>query len=146
MTTEAHRAKRRAYYAKNKARFRRIQRRYEKKHRAKIRAARKRYAAAHPKLLMLLQAKHRAKKRGLPFNLKQADFEIPLCCPVLNIPLRPGVKHSHDASPSLDRIKPELGYVRGNVAVISQRANTIKGFASALELFAVAYWLERQRG
>lgn len=43
---------------------------------------------------------------------------------------------------SLDRIVPSLGYVPGNVAVISHRANRIKSDATADELRAVADWLD----
>ena len=32
----------------------------------------------------------------------------------------------HAQSPSLDRIKPHIGYIRGNVRVISYQANRIK--------------------
>jgi hypothetical protein len=42
-------------------------------------------------------------------------------------------------SPSFDRINndPAIGYVRGNVNIISQRANQIKSDATAAELQAV---------
>jgi hypothetical protein len=95
---------------------------------------------------MLNRAKKRAKLAGVPFKLKRSDVVVPMCCPILNIPLKSGVGRSHDASPSLDRIEPRKGYVRGNIAVISQRANQIKNVASAMELFAVAHWLERHGG
>ena len=35
-------------------------------------------------------------------------------------------KGTSPASPSLDQIVPGLGYVKGNVQVISHRANTLK--------------------
>lgn len=41
-------------------------------------------------------------------------------------------------SPSIDRIIPALGYVKGNVIVVSQRANTIKNNATPEELRRVA--------
>jgi len=47
-------------------------------------------------------------------------------------------------SPSVDRIRPELGYVPGNVAVISVKANFIKGNATAAEIRLVAEWLDKQ--
>jgi len=92
---------------------------------------------------MLINAKDRAVKAGIPFNLTEGDIEIPDCCPALGIPLVAGSSRGGtDASPSLDRIKPELGYVRGNVRVISGRANRIKSNAAASELEAVARWLK----
>lgn len=47
-------------------------------------------------------------------------------CPVLGVPLAAGSQRS-SGSPSLDRIRPAQGYVRGNVRVISDRANRLKG-------------------
>lgn len=44
----------------------------------------------------------------------------------------------NDASPSLDKIIPSLGYVPGNVLVISWRANRIKCDATANELMLIA--------
>lgn len=90
--------------------------------------------------LLLGLAKYRAKKKGLPFNLTARDLWIPEYCPILGLKLERGVGRPHANSPSLDRVKPELGYVRGNVNVISHRANTLKG-AGTLEEFEkiVAY-------
>lgn len=68
---------------------------------------------------------------------------IPDRCPVLGIPLRPGDGVSHDGSPQLDRLVPELGYVSGNVAVISRLANTIKQNATPQQIRAVADWFEK---
>jgi hypothetical protein len=53
---------------------------------------------------------------------------------ILGIPLVMGDKYAHDNSPSLDRIIPELGYVKGNIMVISHKANTIKSNANIEEL------------
>lgn len=61
---------------------------------------------------------------------------------MLGLALSLGAGKSHDNSPTLDRIVPDLGYVPGNVAVISFRANAIKRNATVAELKAVAAWLE----
>lgn len=42
-----------------------------------------------------------------------------------------------EGSPTLDRIVPSRGYVVGNVAVISMRANRLKSDASVAELQAL---------
>lgn len=85
---------------------------------------------------MLKAAKYRAKKEGLPFNLTIDDIVIPEICPILGIKLNlkfpskgggiRGDNIKNYDSPSLDKIIPSLGYVKGNVWVISYRANTIK--------------------
>ena len=47
-----------------------------------------------------------------------------------------------DDSPSIDRLIPELGYIKGNVNVISLRANIIKNNATKDELIKIANWME----
>lgn len=47
-------------------------------------------------------------------------------------------------SPTLDRINPKGGYVRGNVALICWRCNRLKSDATAAELHRIAYWMERR--
>lgn len=81
-------------------------------------------------------ARHRAKNSQVPFNLDIHDIVIPKACPLLGIPIFPSnsVRLSHPNSPSLDRKDPRHGYVKGNVWVISYRANMIKSNASLDEL------------
>ncbi len=71
---------------------------------------------------------------GLPFTITVADVVVPDTCPLLGVALRLGTRYDRAASPSLDRIEPSLGYVPGNVWVISFRANAIKQDASLPEL------------
>jgi hypothetical protein len=47
------------------------------------------------------------------------------------------------ANKSIDRINPTLGYVRGNIAVIGHRFNTIKSFGTAAEHRLIAEYLEQ---
>jgi hypothetical protein len=49
-------------------------------------------------------------------------------------------------SPTLDRTIPDLGYVPGNIDIISQRANVIKNDATPEEVQMVAdYMREKMR-
>ena len=93
---------------------------------------------------ILQSCKGRAKKRGIPFDLTIDDIHVPEFCPVLGIPLKAhvGSKGGKSNSPSLDRIIPSLGYIKGNVVVISLKANSIKHNASAKEIRKVADWLD----
>lgn len=52
-------------------------------------------------------------------------------------------KGTNPNSATLDRLIPKLGYVPGNVAVISDRANRIKADATVEEITAVADWLRK---
>jgi hypothetical protein len=92
-------------------------------------------------------AAKRARKKGLPFSLTLDDIpKIPEFCPVLGFKMsrsygEGGVTFN---SPTLDRIIPELGYVPGNVDVISQRANVIKNDASPEEVQMVADYMRKK--
>lgn len=86
---------------------------------------------------MIMRARLRAKRSGLPFDLSAEDLTIPVKCPVTGRPLEWGEGHSPDA-PTLDRLVPDLGYVRGNVRVISHAANAAKGSASPEDLALLA--------
>lgn len=94
---------------------------------------------------MLRHARRRAERVGVPFRLKETDIVIPSYCPVLGIPLEKnkGGKAGADNSPSLDRIIPRKGYVKGNVIVISYKANRIKNDATVEELKQVASFYSR---
>ena len=99
---------------------------------------------------MLCNARKRANRLGIPFDLtieylRELAFAA-THCPLLGIELRwkasYGQSNGHSRpflnSPSLDRIVPEKGYVRGNVAIISHKANTMKSNASVEEIIALS--------
>lgn len=82
-------------------------------------------------------AKSRAAANGREFNIELSDICIPDQCPVLGIPM---------ARPSIDRIDNNKGYVKGNVRVISYRANVLKNNATVEEIRLVLADLERTSG
>jgi hypothetical protein len=90
---------------------------------------------------MWVNAKTRAKTKNLPFNLTVDDVNIPPICPVLGIPLIRSKRGFAANSPSLDRIKPDKGYVKGNVQVISFKANRIKNDATIEEMEKVLAYM-----
>ena len=59
-------------------------------------------------------------------NLDSSDFLIPNKCPVFNIPFKLGNFSDRATHPSVDRIIPSLGYTKGNIKIISYRANQLK--------------------
>lgn len=83
-------------------------------------------------------AKSRAKKNGKPFTIREEDIHIPKLCPVLGIELTPARGQPWDKSPTLDAIANEMGYVPGNVWVISMRANRLKSDGTAQEHRTIA--------
>lgn len=98
--------------------------------------------AADPRQQMLASARHRAKRDGYVCTISKEDIVVPELCPVLGLPLRPSLLEKSDSSPSLDKLIPELGYVPGNVRVISWRANRLKSDASLAELEALVAYMK----
>ena len=90
-----------------------------------------------PRLSIFRSAKDRARTRGLEFDITKEDIIIPGMCPILKIPIIKSFNSTTKNSPSLDRIDSTKGYVKGNVQVISLRANTLKNNATIEELEAV---------
>jgi hypothetical protein len=127
------------HYQRNKKEVRRKQAEYYQQNKE---AAKRRNDRRPPASKMLSSAKQRARRKDLPFDLELEDIVVPTHCPVLGMELRSGTCQDRDASPSLDRIDPALGYVKGNVHVISQKANRIKNDATLAELQAVTKYLE----
>jgi hypothetical protein len=104
-----------------------------------------RWRLEHPEQVMVISARLRAVRAGIPFALTVADVVVPDTCPILGIPLARTAGRPAPSSPTLDRIRPELGYVPGNVQVISHRANTMKSDATFQEMVMLGDWA-RQYG
>lgn len=89
---------------------------------------------------MLVEAKSRAKIKNLDFDITEEDVKWNDVCPVLGISITyernkgPG---GDDNSPSLDRINNEKGYVKGNIRLISNKANKLKNRMTKDEAFLI---------
>ena len=83
---------------------------------------------------MFHNAKHRAKKKGLPFTITIDDIVIPEKCPLLGIDLISTNDKRDPHNPSLDQVLPGNGYTPDNIQVISSRANWLKGDATLAEM------------
>lgn len=97
---------------------------------------------------LLYRARKRAKSRNRPCAITIADIAAVWpadgLCPVLGIPLkRTGGKGKGFSceSPSLDEIVIGRGYVRGNIAVISSRANSLKNNGTLEEHERIVAWM-----
>lgn len=99
--------------------------------------------------MLIRNVKRSCDKNNLPFDidLEYLKSIVTKECPVFKIKLGWDVsgKGMTDESPSLDKVIPELGYVKGNVVFISNLANRIKQNVTEKELYAVADWLHDKR-
>jgi len=94
------------------------------------------------------RARDRAKEKGVPFNitLEYLRSIATDSCPIFHTPFSWGASglgkgKFKDNGPQLDRIVPELGYIVGNVAFISHRANRIKDNGTMQEHYDIADWI-----
>ena len=86
------------------------------------------------------------KQKGIKFNLSEEYLKDIWTdkCPIFGTEMKIGTGSRGDGYNShLDRINPDNGYVIGNVAWISGRANRIKYNASVEDLRKIADWMER---
>lgn len=117
--------------------------RYAERNPSVAAAANKRYREKHKHTVdyriihMMAKAKRRASDKGWEFDLDKdylhsiwpADNQ----CPVFKKPFTMAEKN-HDFNASLDRIDSEKGYIKGNVVVVSWRANNLKSDGTLEEL------------
>lgn len=99
------------------------------------------YINSHRERELWRKAKDRSEKKNIPFTIQIEDVIIPNVCPILGIKLEFGKNIPTGSSPSLDRVKPELGYTPDNIVVISHRANMLKSNGNAQEHLKIAKFL-----
>lgn len=93
----------------------------------------------------LTNARRRAKLRGLVFDISLEDLlPLPTHCPVFGFELNYQSEDSNDPTGfSLDRIDNNVGYVRGNVLIVSLKANKLKRDATIADLTILAAFYSR---
>lgn len=132
------------YYLENSEYVDARNRAYQHFHEEEISKWQKGYRVDNYRKLLLRRLKQRAMEQNVPFDLSLDDLQIPTHCPVLGKPLViGGGRGFSDWSPSTDRVIPKLGYVKGNVQIISNRANLLKRDASLEELEKLVDYVRR---
>lgn len=129
------------YYKDNKEKINMQKRKYMNNYREKNKESIKKWKQSPRGIITRL--KWIAKKKKIPFNLTKEDIVIPNYCPVLGIKLEYGQGSPIDNSPSVDRIIPKKGYTKGNIQIISLKANRIKTDATIEEIEKVLNYLKR---
>ena len=93
-----------------------------------------------------------AKKAGIPVGFGSvAQMAVyvrsiaPPVCPVFKQPFAERGQGFSKWSPSIDKVDPKLGYVPGNIQVISMLANCMKRDATREQLHMFADWIKEVR-
>lgn len=119
----------RGYKKENKEATNVQNRRWKRSNRAYCRKALQEWRYSSYERTLWKYAKRSAKARGLEFSIDVSDIVIPATCPVLGIPIEkpaPSQGKRPAGKASLDRKDNSLGYVKGNIFVVSWRANRLK--------------------
>jgi hypothetical protein len=103
------------------------------------------YKQNHREEVLLKAAIKKSKELALECNLTIDDIVVPEICPLLGIKISSNSNlKTRDNSPSIDRINPKRGYIKGNVWIVSYRANRIKNDATIQELYLITKNLHRK--
>ena len=86
--------------------------------------------------------KANALKVGYTWSITFGELEWPTKCPILGIELDYFAETRQENSPSFDRVDSSKGYDKGNVIVLSWRANRIKNDGTPAEHRAIADYIE----
>lgn len=98
--------------------------RWKKNNKERMKECINKYKIRQPISYLLIRCRIRAKKKNLEYNLSREDIVIPKFCPVLGIKITFGQEKYN--SPSIDRIDNNKGYIKGNIIVVSVKANELK--------------------
>lgn len=102
------------------------------------------YENQTPEYKLLKPARDRARKGGYECTITEIDIHITKSCPICNTTMRRSSQRGGDRySPTIDKVKPELGYTPSNVAVICKLCNSQKGNASAKEHRRIADFIDK---
>lgn len=97
----------------------------------------------NPEYYLWKSARDRSLQNNLEFNIEVTDIKIPKYCPILGWKLTLNDGTLKGNSPTLDRINNELGYVKGNIAVISHKANGMKNGLTLKLIYKIIKYIEK---
>jgi hypothetical protein len=93
------------------------------------------------------QRRQAAKRKNIPFTILFDEIDKPVYCPVLGIELNygwSGEDRRDDFKATFDKVIPKLGYIPGNVFVISWRANKLKSDMTLDELQKIMNYIKEK--
>lgn len=93
-------------------------------------------------------SKRRARDKNLPFNLTsdylESIFPKNCICPILGYKMKVSNITLGKLSPTLDRVNPRLGYIKGNVEFVSNIANCMMTSATGRDIKRFVKWASKK--
>ena len=134
-------AKKKLWAENNKERIKSVGKEYRERTKEKSKA----WRDDNKDRLYFLSLKARAIKKGLEFNLEEADVLSVDVCPVFGVNLVRSLLKPAWNSSSVDRIDNTKGYVKGNIQIMSYLANSMKRNATNEQLILFAEWVLKEK-
>jgi len=120
---------------------------YVEKNRDKVRESSDKWKAVNWEQAMFCAARSNAKKMGREFSITIEDIIIPTHCPYLRVLLTRELRREDRMyNPSIDRIDSSKGYIKGNIRIISNKANRMKSNLTEEELLTIATCILKLHG
>jgi hypothetical protein len=141
-TTAEQKAKRNEYLKAYRAKNSTVLAARKKARYASNREAAVDYVKRNRERVLLSKSRTSARASGMEHNITLEDIVIPEFCPVLGIQLDRNAWGRAANLPSLDRVDSTKGYIKGNVRVISWKANNLKCDITAAEALAIANYIQ----
>tara|TARA_R110002096_G_scaffold120559_2_gene261083 strand:+ start:192 stop:551 length:360 start_codon:yes stop_codon:yes gene_type:complete len=93
-------------------------------------------------------SKRRADYKNLPFDLTsdylESIFPKNCICPILGYKMKVSNISLGRLSPTLDRINPRIGYIKGNVEFVSNIANCMMTCATGKDIKKFVKWATKK--
>tara|TARA_B110000444_G_C18325437_1_gene360335 strand:- start:113 stop:472 length:360 start_codon:yes stop_codon:yes gene_type:complete len=93
-------------------------------------------------------SKRRANSKNLPFDLTsnylESIFPKNCICPILGYKMKVSSISLGRLSPTLDRINPRIGYIKGNVEFVSNIANCMMTCATGKDIKKFVKWATKK--
>ena len=108
----------------------------------KMRERARKWYAANTEKQLLYAIKHRSREGGIDFNLTVEDLVAGESCPSCGSAFS---DESKNTKPSVDKVIPSRGYVKGNVVVICGACNRRKQDATPEQLEQIVAYIRRHQ-
>jgi hypothetical protein len=101
---------------------------------------------SNPFLHKATRIKSRASSLGVPYDLDKDYLESIWTgsCPIFGQEISLSEARGNPWCAELDRLRPDLGYVKGNVRFLSRKANSYKSNMTLEEAEKIYLWMEKE--